>query len=338
MKKNVFFVLLAMLLFTSCEVKQVEKNSTGKVLDVLVAASHGALSQPTNDLIDSIFSQSQRCLPQPERRFNMVKVPLDKLANDKLFQAYRSIVKCDIGKNNKDKVFIDHDKWCKPQVYIVVSATCEDSLRALLRRYEPQIVSAVYGTEHQRFINIYSGAGGNSAIVERIKKKYGFTLSVGSNYRWLKEKDDFVWIQEKLVQQSDKMVLSNLLIQTVPYQNQEQFGKQQLLDRLDTMLHRYVPGGDPGSYAGIERDTTLCEVLTSFVDYPGAKYAVQSRGLWGLRETNNRMGGPFVAYSILSPDGTSIVDVMGLVYAPKLEKRDFLLKVESIASSVRWSD
>ena len=336
MKKNVFLIMATVLLLTSCEVKQVEKNSTGKVLDVLVAANYGTLSQTTGALIDSIFSQSQRCLPQPERRFNLVKVPLKKLAGDKLFQAYRSIVKCDIGKDKANKVFIDHDKWVKPQVYILVSASCEDSLCALLRRYEQQMVNAIYDTEHQRFINLYSGKSGNSAIVERIKKKYGFSVAVGSNYRWLKEKDDFVWIQEKLVEQNDKFVLSNLLIQTTPYENQEQFGQKQLLDRLDTMLCRYVPGGTPGSFAGIERDTTLCEVLTAYVDYPEAKYAVQTRGLWGLRNTDNRMGGPFVVYSVLSPDGTTIVDIMGLVYAPKLEKRDFLLKLESMASSVRW--
>ncbi len=336
MKKNLFFVLSAMLLFASCEVKQVEKNSTGKVLDVLVAANHGNLSQTTSMLIDSVFSQSQRCLPQPEHRFNMVKVPLAKLSGDKLFQAYRSIVKCDIGKDRKNKVFIDHDKWVKPQVYIVVSATCEDSLCALLRRCEPQIVNAIYNTEHQRFINLYSGSGGNSAIVERIKKKYDFSLSVGRNYRWLKEKDDFVWIQEKLVEQTDKFILSNLVIQTVPYESQAQFEQKQLLDRFDTMLCRYVPGGSQGSYAGVERDTSLCEVLTTYVDYPGSKYAVQTRGLWGLRNTNDRMGGPFVAYTVLSPDGKTIVDVMGFVYAPKLEKRDFLLKLESMASSIRW--
>lgn len=336
MKKNLFFVLAAMLLFASCEVKQVERNSTGKVLDVLVAANHGNLSESTNALIDSVFGQSQRCLPQPERRFNMVKIPLTKLSSDKLFQAYRCIVKCDIGKDHSDKVFIDHNKWVKPQVYIVISASCEDSLCALFRRHEQQIVNAIYDTEHQRFINLFSGNGGNSGIVKRIQDKYGFSLSVGKNYRWLKEKDGFVWIQEKLVEQNDKMVLSNLLIHTVPYESQSQFEQKQLLDRLDTMLCRYVPGGTPGSYAGIERDTTLCEILTSFVDYPGAKYAVQTRGLWGLRETDDRMGGPFVVYSILSPDGTTIVDVMGFVYAPKLEKRDFLLKLESMASSVRW--
>ena len=336
MKKNVFFVLAAMFLFASCEVKQTEKNSTGKVLDVLIAANHGALSQTTNTLIDSIFSQPQRCMPQLEPRFNAVKVPLDKLANENVYQAYRCIVKCSLSKENSNKVFIDHDKWAKPQVYVLVSATCEDSLRTLLRKYEPQIVKAIYDTEHQRFINLFTGKGGNGAIVSKVENKFGFAISIGSNYQLLKEKDNFLWAQEKLVEQNDKLVLSNLLIQTVPYESQEQFSQQQLLDRLDTMLCHYVPGSSAGSYVGIERDTTLCEVLTSYVDYPGAKYAVHTRGLWGLRATNDRMGGPFVAYSVLSPDGTTVVDVMGFVYAPKLQKRDFLLKLESMASSIRW--
>ena len=338
MKRNLFLVLSAVLLFASCEMKQFEKNSSGKVLDVLVAADHGTLSQPTKALIDSVFSQPQRCLPQPEPRFNMVRIPSAKLSGDKLFQAYRCIVKCDIGKDNPDKVFVDHDKWVKPQVYVLVSASCEDSLRSLLRRFEPKIVNAIYDTEHQRFIGLFTGKNGNSSVAERVRKKYGFSIAVGRHFRWLKEKDDFVWIQEKLVEQNDKLVLSNVLIQTAPYESREQFGKEQMLNRLDTMLCRYVPGGTPGSYAGTERDTTLCEVITSFVDYPVAQYCIQARGLWGLRETNNKMGGPFVAYSILSPDGKTIVDVMGLVYAPKLEKRDFLLKLESICSSVKWQD
>lgn len=335
MKKNMILVLAAMSLLASCEVKQTEKNSTGKVLEVLVAANHGALSQTTNALIDSIFSQPQRCLPQMEPRFNAVKVPLDRFSKENVYQAYRCIVKCTLGKDNANKVFIDRDKWAKPQVYVLVSATCEDSLCALLRRYESQIVNAFYDTEHQRFINLFSGSGGNGAIVSKVQKKFGFSVAVGRNYSLLKENDNFIWAQEKLIEKSDKLVLSNLLIQTTPYESQEQFSQQQLLDRLDTMLCRNMEARN-GGYAGIERDTTLCEVLTSYVDYPGAKYAIQTRGLWGLRETNNRMGGPLVAYSILSPDGQTIVDILGLVYAPKLEKRDFLLKLESMGSSVRW--
>jgi hypothetical protein len=48
------------------------------------------------------------------------------------------------------------------------------------------------------------------------------------------------------------------------------------------------------------------------------------------------MGGPFVSYSMLSPDGKDIIDVVGFVYAPRFNKRDYLMQVEGICNSVRW--
>lgn len=338
--KKLILALTVLLLVASCDTKKYSMNSTGRVLDVLVVGNHNDFSQPTTALIDSIFEQPQRCLPQPEPRFNMVKVLPPNFTGEKLMQSYRSIVKCDIATENPDKVFIDHDKWVKPQVYILLSASCEDSLRALLRRFEPQIVEAIYATEHLRYINLFSGSGSNKAVIKHIKDKYGFTMSIGAAYRWLNDpKDDCVWVQEKLIEKvdrGDKMVLSNVLVQATPYESASQFQRENLLNRLDTLMCHYVPGPTEGSYMGIQRDTTLCDLLTSKANYTGSEYCIHTRGHWGLKNTAQRMGGPFVAYSILSPDGTTIVDVVGFVYAPKHEKRDFLLKVESICSSVRW--
>ena len=343
MKKTLFFVLMAAVMFASCGegdilgVKKTKFYSTGKVLDVLVVANHDALSKPTRDLLDSVFKQPQRCFPPQmiEPRFNMVTLPSNKLEGNRVFQSYRSIVKCDIAKDNPNKVFLERDKWVAPQVYVQISASCEDSLRALLRRFEPQMVNAFYDVERHRFIELYSGSAGNGSVTKKVKEKYGFSVVVGNTFHWLKEKDDFVWIQEKLTEANDKVVLSNLLIQTTPYVSQDQFKRDQLLDRLDTMLCRYVPDGT-GGYPGIERDTTLCKLLTTSVKYPDSEYCIHTRGWWGLVNTDNMMGGPFVAYSILSPDGKTIVDVMGFVYGPKHRKRDFLMKLESMCYSVKW--
>ena len=340
MKKKMFFALSALLLFAACDTKKYSMNSTGRVLDVLIVANHNDLSQSTTALIDSIFVQPQRCLPQPEPRFNMVKVLPSNFDGEKLMQAYRSIIKCDIADDNPDKVLVGYDRWVKPQVYILVSASCEDSLQALLRRHEPQIVQAIYDVEHLRYINLFSGSGSNQAVVKHIEDKFGFTMSIGSAYRWLNDaKDDYVWVQEKLVEKGDKngdkIVLSNVLVHTTPFESMDQFQRENLLDRLDTMMCHYIQA-QAGGYMGIQRDTTICDLLTSKVKHPGSEYCIPTRGHWGLKETAQRMGGPFVAYSILSPDGKTIVDAVGFVYAPRFEKRDFLLKVESICSSVRW--
>lgn len=79
------------------------------------------------------------------------------------------------------------------------------------------------------------------------------------------------------------------------------------------------------------------EMESMKVDYPGSDYCIQTHGLWRLMETTDRMGGPFVSYSMLSPDGKDIVDVIGFVYAPRFEKRDYLMQVEGICNSLKWN-
>lgn len=335
MKKTVFFMLSLVLLCASCRIKESKIYSTGKVLDVLVVANQNALSATSKDLIDSIFSQPPEGFVQNEPRFNIVELQPEKLEGNRVFQSYRSIVKCDISPNNPDKVYVERDRWVQPQVFVRVAASCDDSLQVLLRRFEPQMVKAFYEVERQRLVDLYSGSAGNKVVADKIKKKYGFSIAVGSTFHCIKEQDDFVWIQERLMERDGKTAQSNLLIHTVPYVSQDQFQKEQLLDRLDSILRRYVPA-DPSGYPGIERDTTQVDVVTKYVEYPGSEYCIHTRGWWGLRETDYMMGGPIVAYSLLSPDGKTIVDVMGFVYARNHKKRDFLMKLESMCYSVRW--
>ena len=48
------------------------------------------------------------------------------------------------------------------------------------------------------------------------------------------------------------------------------------------------------------------------------------------------MGGPFVSYTLLSPDGTQLVELTGFVYCPRFDKRDYLMQVDGICRSIKW--
>lgn len=50
------------------------------------------------------------------------------------------------------------------------------------------------------------------------------------------------------------------------------------------------------------------------------------------------MGGPFVTYTLLSPDGKQVVEVTGFVYCPRFDKRDYLMQVDGICNSVKWEE
>lgn len=328
MKRIVFF-LSAVMMFAACNSRQNEaltkKSSSGKTNEVLLAADKGHYYGITRDLIDSIFRQPLEYLPQPEPRFDVVNIPVSSLYNTQMFRMHRNIILCEIKADNPDKVYIERDKWASPQVVVGIEATSEASLRELLTKYASRIVDAIYDAEHQRIINAFHNIR-NVDLMNRVQKKFGFSLTFSEDFTWASEDDGFAWIRKET-----KDFGLSVLVNITPYRNENQFSPEKIYNRLDTIMRRHVPGPAEGSYMCTER---RIEPLTRKVDYPGSTYCIETHGLWRLQ--GDFMGGPYVNYSILSPDGKNIVDLIGFVYCPRFDKRDYLMQVEGICNSVKW--
>lgn len=331
--KKLFFIASAVLLLAACHTRQneaiMQKSSSGKTLEVLVAADKGRLTKTTRDVIDSVFLQPQGCLPQPEQRFDVVSVPVSSLRNTHMFQMHRNIIILEVKKGNPDKVYIERDKWASPQVVVDIAASSEESLRDLLRRYEPNIVRSIYDAEHLRmqkaFFNIR-----NVDLMKRVKEKFGFELTFSEDFVWASEDDGFAWIRKET-----KDISLGVLVNVTRYNSQDQLLPEKIYNRLDTIMRRHVPSPSEDGFMGTERRV---EMESAKVDYEGSSYCIQTHGLWCLKETTDRMGGPFVCYSMLSPDGKNVVDLIGFVYAPRFEKRDYLMQVEGICATLKWME
>ena len=63
------------------------------------------------------------------------------------------------------------------------------------------------------------------------------------------------------------------------------------------------------------------------------KTARLTTGLWKM--TNDFMGGPFLSYTLLSPNKKEVICLDGYVYAPKYKKRNYLREIEAILYSYR---
>lgn len=333
MKRNVIVMFSALLLLAACNSRQNEailkKSSSGKTLEVLMAADKGHFTGATRDLIDSIFRQPQGCLPQPEPVFDVVSIPVSSLHNTQMFQMHRNILLFEVKEGNPDKVYIERDKWATPQVVVDVAASSEASLRDLLRRYEATIFRAIYDAEHQRMIRAFYNMR-NVKLMNRLSEKFGFDLTVSEDFMWAEEDDGFAWLRKET-----KDISLGILVNVTPYKSQDQLSPEKIYNRLDTIMRRHVPGPSEGSYMGTERRV---EMESMKVDYEGSSYCIQTHGLWRLFGNEDRMGGPFVNYSMLSPDGKDIIDLIGFVYAPRFEKRDYLMQVEGICNSLKWKE
>ena len=331
MKRIVTTMMAIVLLLTACQSREnkalVKKSSSGKTCEVLLAADKNVYYGETQELIDSIFREIQPGLPQAEPRFDLVNVPVSSLHNTQMFQMHRNIVLCDVAPGNPDKVYISHDKWASPQVMVDIAASSDSALRSLLRRYEGRIKDNIYRAEHQRIINAFHNIR-NVDLMKRVEDKFGFTMTFSEDFSWAAEDADFAWIRKET-----KDFSLGILIHTMPYRSEEQFAAEKIDNRLDTIMRREVPGPAEGSYMGTERRV---DIDHRKVDYEGSSYCIETRGLW--RVFGDFMGGPFVTYTLLSPDGTQLVEVTGFVYCPRFDKRDYLMQVEGICNSVRWKE
>lgn len=327
--KKIFFVMLATVLLVGCHSRQNEaitkRSSSGKTLEVLLAADRGHYTGATKELIDSIFRQPQEGLPQPEARFDVVNVPVSSLRNTLMFQMHRNIIICDIKEGNPDKLYIHHDQWASPQVVVDIAASSEASLCNLLSKHEKRIVEEIYKAEHQRMIRAFYNVR-NVDLMNRVKEKFGFELTFSDEFSWAKEDADFAWIRKET-----KDFGLDVLVHVMPYQSEAQFAIDKIYNRLDTIMRREVPGPADGSYMATER---RIPIESRMVEFEGSKYCIESRGLWRL--FGDFMGGPFVSYTLLSPDGTQVIDLVGFVFCPRFDKRDYLMQVESICHSIKW--
>ena len=325
------FALMALaLLMAGCHSAEnkaiMKKSSSGKTLEVLLSADKGLYTGATKELIDSIFLMPQDGLPQPEPRFSVVTVPVSSLRSTQMFQMHRNIVLCDVREGNDDKVYIHHDHWAEPQVFVDIAASSEQSLQELLRRYAERIVSEIYKAEYRRMAAAFY-RDRNVELMHQIEDTFGFSLTVGKEFRMAKQADGFAWLMKRT-----KDFDLNVLVHVEPYRDQSQFAAEKIYNRLDTTMRRNVPAQAEGSYMGTERRV---ELQSRVVEIEGTQYAVETRGQW--RTFGDFMGGPFVAYTLLSPDGTQLVELTGFVYCPRFDKRDYLMQVDGICHSIKWN-
>lgn len=334
-------ILLAALSLVSCRSGNEggtvqKKGSSGKTLEVLVVANEDVYTGETRELIDSIFSAPQQGLPEMESKFDVVNIPVSSFKNTEMFKVHRNVLLMDIGPENPDKVYVQVDAYSAPQV--IADFACKDanSLRSNLRKYQEYIVGEIYKAEHRRVQKAFAGMQ-NYEVNAAIKEKFGFGLMFSNEFSLVKEAPDFVWVRKEA-----KDFGIGVLVDVFPYTSVQDFDEDHILDRLDSTMKRYVPASAENSYMGIERrrddmGNYLAPIYNKVVSFDSSAYSVETRGWW--RAFGDFMGGPFVTYTVLSPDKKRVVMLTGYVYCPRNKpwtKRDLLMQLEGICWSLKW--
>ena len=324
-------VLVVALLFSACAGNSggsQKKGSSGKTLEMLVVANRNVYNGTTKQLIDTLFRQPQKGLPQAEPMFDVVNIPVSSFENTEMFRVHRNVMILDVKDDNPDKVYFHKDQWAAPQVVFEFAASDRAHLDSLIEHYFPTVVESIYQADYRRIEKAFRGTLGYEQV-EKIEKQFGFRLTVSNEFEIAHPNNpspSFAWIRKNA-----KDFDIGVLVDVAEYKDKEVFSEANVLDYIDTIMRRHVPSSAPDSYMGTER---RLDFYTSVVDFNDCKYAVETRGCW--RSFGDFLGGPFVAYTLLDPAGRQVITLVGYVYCPRFQKRDYLMQVDGICHSLKF--
>ena len=316
---------LLMLSAVGCKgTKTLLPNVSGKAGEIMVVIDKDYWEGALGDEVRSILTDEVPFLPQKEPLFNLSNVPLAGFSD--LFRVHRNILLMQVDPQlDSTGVFFHKDVWAAPQSVVQVSAYTEDEAVELMDENGELIVSFFEQAERDRVIGnalLYE----ERSLADTISVLFGGSPHFPTGYKLRKATPDFAWIAY-----DREYVYQDILIYKYPATEEEPFSRENIIKHRNEAMMKNVPGMFENSYM---TTSPAMEPLIEHVKYRGLDF-MQTRGLWEVE--NDFMGGPFVAHSFYSQDGKDIIVAEAFVYAPRYDKRQYMLQAEALLYSWEWA-
>ncbi|WP_179337504.1 DUF4837 family protein [Winogradskyella ludwigii] len=321
-----FYTVLFCMLLLACGDKK-EKDTTiylpasnGNLNTISVVADNVVWEDKVGENIRHIFAAPLNGLPTEEPMFNMRQIPTQVF--DGFAARSRIVLKIEKG-NVEATTKIVHEAFAKPQTVVVVGGKTDQDIIAQLEENKAKIIDAFTKEEvkeKQRRIKL-------SLLKDEVmENKLGITINIPSVYRITKDEDNFFWIRKNL---SNSKTME-LMFYEVPFETISK-GDSTIMDIVkmrDEITKTKIPGED-GIYMAVE-DSYAPSMFKTIIDN---KPAYEVRGMWLMQGFT--MAGPFITYAIEDKINNRYLIADGYVYAPSLEKRDYIFELESIIKSIK---
>ena len=294
--------------------------SNGNLNTISVVADNVVWEDKVGENIRHIFAAPLNGLPTEEPMFNMRQIPTQVF--DGFAARSRIVLKIEKG-NVEATTKIVHEAFAKPQTVVVVGGKTDQDIIAQLEENKAKIIDAFTKEEvkeKQRRIKL-------SLLKDEVmENKLGITINIPSVYRITKDEDNFFWIRKNL---SNSKTME-LMFYEVPFETISK-GDSTIMDIVkmrDEITKTKIPGED-GIYMAVE-DSYAPSMFKTIIDN---KPAYEVRGMWLMQGFT--MAGPFITYAIEDKINNRYLIADGYVYAPSLEKRDYIFELESIIKSIK---
>lgn len=334
MRNRIFFrtavlLLLSALVLTACNRKPKDReqylpNITGNAGEVLVVINKGYWEGELGSTLREILAGEYPFLPQREAVFKLFNATPGGFTGSYLL--HRNIVIVNVSPEvDTTGIRMTRNSWAKPQVIVTVSATTPEEASELISGNRELIVNTIEQAERDRLIassKKYEDKEVRMAVTENI----GGSPYFPTGFTMKKNTPEFMWISQETT-----YVNQGILIFKFPYTDSSQLTPEYLKNKLHDLWQANVPGMRENSYMTFNK---VIDPGFNNIEYNG-QTMVEMRGLWEVE--NDYMGGPFVAHSFYSRDGKDMIVTEAFVYAPRYDKRLYMLQAEALLYSWEWA-
>ncbi|MCB9290265.1 MAG: DUF4837 family protein [Lewinellaceae bacterium] len=322
----------------------------GNLNEIVVVMDADMWDRPVGDTLRYYYSSAYPLLPQPEPIFDLRHFTPEELNKDPLRKELRTymivgnlndenspatkMIINDIGKENarkakEDKDYnsaIGRDKWAKGQLLIYEFGYSEDELINILKDNFPAVRKRVNQFDDKKVDAYVYLDGQNKRLEEEVKQDMDVSLRIPSDYFLAVNDDDVIWMRRETDETS-----SNIILKKIPYTDQSQLSKENIIAIRDSIGKQYISSTLPGTY--MQTNDVDLPVLT-YVTKINGYYTLEARGIWEI--VDDYMGGAFMSYLILNPNTNELLFVDGFLHAPGEDKRDLMQYIEHIIKTIRF--
>ncbi|HLF51550.1 DUF4837 family protein [Flavobacterium sp.] len=324
MNKAHFLLLSLFFFFISCKEKD-EKFSgktSGKINSISVIIDDQLWNGEIGDSIRNKFAAPVIGLPQEEPLFTINQYPV-KLLEGYMTNARNIIV---IKKEDKNHFEIIENEFATPQNVVHISGRTVIEILDNLEKHAPEIIQRIRQTEiaeNQRLIDTFLIDN------QRIIKEFNISLNIPKGYKYVMEKDKFIWLKKEITSGN-----TSILIYQVPINAIEIHPNSSVINNIikmrDSIGNLYIHGTVPNTRM-ITEDAYAPYLSNTKI---AGKVTYETKGTWELE--NDFMSGPFINYSIEDLANNRMLVLEGFCYASSKEKRDLMFELEAIIKSVKF--
>ena len=324
--KKLYTLFAISILLVSCagNDKFVLRTSIGKINKVMVVTKASEWTGDVGKEIRNSFGELMVGLPQPEPILTVSQVAPNGFGN--MMKVGRNILV--IGVGDEEKYFVRNNVYAQPQTIIYVYAKDREGVVKMFKKHEKEIIDTFIQSDISMTQNLFKKTKLDDSQFKTLQN-LGLSFTIHDKFKTVDDTGDFLWLRHHLTSGIAKTGSNNILIYSVPLENEETVSDSIVAVR-NSIGKKYIPGSDPETMHMITEEAYTPFTFDAVID---GKKAFETRGKWEVK--NDFMAGPFVNYTVIDKKNNRLVVFEGFTYAPSVNKRAFLFELEAIAKSMK---